>query len=89
MHEKEVLPPEALPYVKKLMQQHPVIFLEEAHEQEFSNMLDDRISVEAYVAGLDTEYPEFSRLSCMMYRELHLLIRFIADNFDIAGVAPQ
>lgn len=63
--------PEALPYIREIMLRHQVVFLEEAADPAFVDMLDHRIGIDAYVDRLDTEYPEFSRLSCIMLRELY------------------
>jgi hypothetical protein len=62
--------PEALPYTAAAMRRHQVVFLEEAPDPGFGAMLDGRMGIDDYVAGLETEYPEFSRLACRMLREL-------------------
>jgi hypothetical protein len=63
--------PEALAYTASAMRRHPVVFLEEAPDPAFGAMLSGRLAIDAYVAELDTEYPEFSRLSCRMMRVLN------------------
>lgn len=63
--------PEALPYAKEIMRSHEAVLLEEASDPAFNRMLHRRQAVEDYVALLDTEYPGFSRLSCIMFQELH------------------
>ena len=63
--------PEALAYTTVAMRRHQVVFLEEAPDPSFEAMLDGRLSIHDYVAELDTEYPEFSRLSCRKIRALN------------------
>jgi hypothetical protein len=63
--------PETLRHTAELMRKHQIVFLEEAPDPAFARMLDGTLGVEAYVARLDTEYPEFSRQACRMVRTLH------------------
>lgn len=62
--------PETLEPAAKIMQQHEVIFLEEAPNPGFSGMLRGQWDIDEYVAGLDTEYPEFSKKSCKIFHRL-------------------
>ena len=63
--------PEALRYTAEAMRRHEAVFLEEAPDPAFDAMLDGQLAIDDYLAGLDIEYPEFSRLSCRMIRELN------------------
>ena len=46
------------------MRRHAVIVLEEPPDDAFGPMLNGEISIDDYVMGTDTEYPEFSRRMC-------------------------
>jgi hypothetical protein len=61
---------ETLPHAAALMHRHETVFLEEPFDPAFSRMLAGKIGVDTYIAGLDTEYPEFSRQSCRLFRKL-------------------
>jgi hypothetical protein len=63
---------EILPYARKHMQQHQMIVLEEPPVPEFAEMLDGRLSMNEYVMTLDSGFPEFQRLMCLLLREMHM-----------------
>ncbi len=63
--------PETLEQAAQIMRRHQVVFLEEAADPSFAQMLNGLLPVDDYIAGIDTEYPEFSRLSCQMMKVLH------------------
>jgi hypothetical protein len=62
---------ESLPFAKKLMEDHNLIILEDAPAHEFTDMLCKTISIDEYVRGEETEFPEFSRCHCKVLRLLH------------------
>jgi hypothetical protein len=62
---------EVLPYARRQMEQHQMIVLEEAPVPEFLEMLDGRLSIDEYMMTLDSGFPEFERLMCVLVRELH------------------
>ncbi len=62
---------EVLPYAQRQMEQHQIIVLEEAPLPEFLDMLDGRLSIDEYMMALDSGFPEFERLMCILLRELH------------------
>jgi hypothetical protein len=74
--------PEALDHTAEMMRRHQVVFLEEAPDPLFSAMLEGQLSIDDYVAGIDTEYPDFSRMSCRMIRRLN------ADGTHFEQVEP-
>ncbi len=61
---------EILPYAADLMRRHRTVVLEEAPDPDFQAMLNGDCPIGTYVSRLDTEYPEFSRESCRLFREL-------------------
>jgi len=61
---------EILPFAAKVMSDHQMILLEEPPTPGFAEMLQGRRTVEEYLRETDMEFPEFSRLSCLLYREL-------------------
>lgn len=63
---------EVLPYARRQMQQHQIIALEEPPAPEFAEMLNGRLAIDEYLMTLDSEFPEFQRLMCLLLRELHL-----------------
>lgn len=62
---------EVLPYARRQMEQHQIIVLEEAPSPNFLDMLDGRLSIDEYMMALDSGFPEFERLMCILLRELH------------------
>jgi hypothetical protein len=52
---------ETIPFAKRLMENHEVIILEEAPNLEFKDMLNKESSVNKYLDGIDSGFPEFSR----------------------------
>jgi hypothetical protein len=50
---------------------HDAVFLEEPPTQGFDSLLDGTLSVEDYLLAAGMEFPEFSRQSCELLRELH------------------
>ncbi len=62
---------EVLPYAQRQMERHQIIVLEEAPLPEFLDMLDGRLSIDEYMMALDSGFPEFERLMCILVRELH------------------
>jgi hypothetical protein len=63
---------EVLPYARRQMQQHQIIVLEEPPVPEFAEMLKGRLSIDEYVMTLDSGFPEFQGLMCLLLRELHM-----------------
>ncbi len=62
---------EALHYARRQMEQHQIIVLEEAPLPEFLDMLDGRLSIDEYMMTLDSGFPGFERLMCVLLRDLH------------------
>ncbi len=62
--------PETLPFAANLMRRHQAVVLEDPPDPNFDAMLSGAYSIDSYVSGLDTEYPEFSRRCCQILREL-------------------
>ena len=62
---------EVLPYARRQMEQHQIIVLEEAPSPNFLDMLDGGLSIDEYMMALDSGFPEFERLMCILLRELH------------------
>ena len=62
---------EALRYARRQMEQHQIIVLEEAPLPEFLDMLDGRLSIDEYMMILDSGFPGFDRLMCVLLRDLH------------------
>ena len=62
---------EALPYARRQMEQHQIIVLEEAPLPEFLDMLDGRLPIDEYMMALDSGFPGFERLMCVLLRDLH------------------
>ncbi len=62
---------EVLPYARRQMEQHQIIVLEEAPLPHFLDMLDGRLSIDQYMMALDSGFPKFERMMCIMLRELH------------------
>jgi hypothetical protein len=62
---------EALPYARHYMERHQVVVLEEAPVPEFADMLENRLSADEYVMGLDSGFPEFQRRMCDVLRDVH------------------
>jgi len=62
---------EAIPFAKKLMEDHNLIILEEAPNPAFAAMLDKKISIDAYVREEETEFPEFSNRHYKVLRRLY------------------
>ena len=60
--------PESLPFAERLMERHEAIFLEDPETPGFEIMLKDDLSIEEYLMGTDTEYPEFGRRLCRVLR---------------------
>ena len=62
---------EVLPYAKQQFEKNEIIVLEEAPVPEFADMLDARLSIDEYIMGLDSGFPEFQRLTCALLREVY------------------
>ena len=62
---------EALQFARRQMEQHQIIVLEEAPLPNFLDMLDGRLSIDDYIMDLDSGFPGFERLMCVLLRELH------------------
>jgi hypothetical protein len=63
---------EVLPYARRQMQAHQIIVLEEPPVPEFAEMLNGRLSIEEYLMTLDSGFPEFQRLMCLLLQDLHI-----------------
>ena len=62
--------PEMAPLLRKYMQKHDALFLEEPPTEAFDAMLSGRMSVGEYLDVVDTEYPRFEAIMCLTLREL-------------------
>lgn len=62
---------ESIPFAIKLMEDHDLIILEEATNPGFTDMLNKKISIDAYVREEETEFPEFSRRHYKVLRKLY------------------
>jgi hypothetical protein len=61
--------PEMIPLISEAMSRHRAIFLEEPPCDDFDRMLKGEVSVKTYLRSLDIEYPEFSRMMCLLLRD--------------------
>jgi hypothetical protein len=55
----------------KEMRRCDIVVLEEPPDDDFPKMLQGEISVEEYISGTDTEYPEFGQRMALALRGLH------------------
>lgn len=62
---------EALPFAAAEMRKHEAIVLEEPASPHLLEMLEDRLSIDAYLLEMDFEFPRFARQSCELLRALH------------------
>jgi hypothetical protein len=62
--------PETLPFASRIMRCHDAIFLEEPPTPKFLHMLKDALSIEDYLLETDMEFPDFSRKTCQLLRDL-------------------
>jgi hypothetical protein len=63
---------EALSFAADTMRKHQAIVLEEPATPLLVGMLEDKVSIDAYLLEVDFEFPRFARKSCELLRELHL-----------------
>lgn len=63
--------PEILPLLAERMRRCDAIFLEEPATPGFAEMLAGETAIDDYLMGTDMEFPEFSRRSCELFRELY------------------
>ena len=63
---------EALPFIKRQMERHQVVVLEEPPSPNFPGMLNGTVSIDDYIMELDSGFPEFGRQMCYLLKELHL-----------------
>ena len=63
--------PEAISAAHALMCSHDAIILEEPPDPNFSSMLNDSLSIDAYLEEQEMEYPEFSRQMAERLREYY------------------
>ena len=73
---------EVIPYAKRLMENHDVIILEEAANPKFITMLGKGISIDEYLSGVDSGFPQFSR---QFYK---LLRQFYQKGKEILQIEP-
>ncbi|MEW6416976.1 MAG: hypothetical protein AB1480_02515 [Nitrospirota bacterium] len=62
---------ESLPFVRKLIEDHDVIIIEEAPNPRFVDMLNGKLTIEDYLSEEDTQFPEFSRRMYKLLQEFH------------------
>ncbi len=62
---------EALPFAAEKMREHETIILEEPANPCLLEMLEQRLSIDAYLVEMDFEFPRFARRSCELLRALH------------------
>jgi hypothetical protein len=62
--------PETIALAEQLMRRHEVVYLEEPPDDAFDAMVAGRLDIETYLTHSDTEYPEFNKMSCGLYRDL-------------------
>lgn len=62
---------EALPFIRKEMESHGVVVLEDAPSSSFQAMLRGEISVDDYLMEQDSGFPEFERRLCRLLQTLH------------------
>jgi hypothetical protein len=62
---------ESLPFILEHMQRHRRIVLENEPSHDLDAMLREESSIEEYVSGLETEFPEFERRLANHLQELH------------------
>lgn len=60
-----------IPFANRLMEDHDVIFTEEAPDPNFYAMLDRKISIRKYLNDGDSGFPEFSQRMYKLLRDLH------------------
>lgn len=64
---------ESLPFVKKLIEDHDVIIIEEAPNPKFIDMLNKRVSINECLSEEDTQFPEFSRRMYKLLQQFHIM----------------
>jgi hypothetical protein len=64
---------ESLPFVKKLIENHDVIIIEEAPNPRFADMLNRKITIDECLGEEDMQFPEFSRRMYKILQEFHLM----------------
>jgi hypothetical protein len=62
---------EALPFAAEKMGEHEIIVLEEPASPHLLEMLEHRLSIDAYLLEMDFEFPRFAHRSCELLRALH------------------
>ena len=62
---------EALPFIRKQMERHETLVLEEPSAPSFPGMLDGHLSVDDYLLEICSEFPRFGRLMCGLLMECH------------------
>lgn len=62
---------ETLSAADELMRRHQAVVLEEPRTEGFAGMLTGAMTLEAYLAATDFEFPEFTRAACPRLRALH------------------
>jgi hypothetical protein len=62
---------EALPFIRKQMERHETLVLEEPSAPSFPGMLNGHLSVDDYLLEIDSEFPRFDRLMCGLLMEFH------------------
>jgi hypothetical protein len=64
---------ESLPFVRKLMEDHNLIIIEEALNPRFADMLNKKITIDECLDEEDMQFPEFSRRMYKLLQESHLV----------------
>jgi hypothetical protein len=62
---------EAIPYIRKEMEDHELVILEDAPSVRFRSMLRGEVSINDYIMEGDSGFPEFERSLCRVLRTLH------------------
>jgi hypothetical protein len=63
---------EVISFVKRFMENHDVIIIEEAPNPKFITMLNKKISIDEYLSEVESGFPEFSRRMYKLLRWLYL-----------------
>jgi len=78
---------EALPFIRKQMERHETLVLEEPSAPSFPGMLNGHLSVDDYLLEIDSEFPRFDRLMCGLLMEFHGMGRRIIQVEPYPGAA--
>jgi len=62
---------EFLDFMRAEMERHDLILLEEPPHPRFDRMLRSELTIEEYIEDLETAFPQYSKMMCIVLRELY------------------